>query len=319
MRALVTGADGFVGQWLLRALLADNCAVTGVVRESKPALTTLDANLARTVHWQSADITNADRVRSLVRESAPDAVFHLAAQSFVPASREDPSATIATNVAGTANVLEAVREHAPQASVLVVGSADAYGAVKANQLPVREEQPLAPRNPYAASKAAAELIAMQYARAGWCKVVATRSFNHTGPGQRPVFAVASFALQVAAIKAGRQRPTIEVGDLTPRRDFCDVRDVVDAYVRLAAHGETGRAYNVCTGTDVSMTDIVNQLLSASGVAAQICQKPELVRPTEIPVLRGDPSLIVGQTGWEPKTPLTQTLADMLEFFSRAGA
>jgi GDP-4-dehydro-6-deoxy-D-mannose reductase len=319
MRALVTGADGFVGQWLVSALLEDNYEVSGIVRGSEPALSTLTAALAGQVAWRSADMTDAARLRKVVGESTPHVVFHLAAQSFVPASTQDPIGTMSTNVLGTAHLLQAVRERAPDAKVLVVGSADAYGAVKIDQLPVREEQPLSPRNPYAASKAASELVALQYARAGWCHAIATRSFNHTGPGQRSAFAVASFAHQAAAIKAGRQPAVIEVGDLTPRRDLCDVRDVANAYVGLLAKGESGRAYNVCTGTDVSMADIVMQLLSISGVRADIRQKPELVRATEIPVLRGDPSLITRQTGWKPKVPLSQTLADMLEFFAQADA
>jgi GDP-4-dehydro-6-deoxy-D-mannose reductase len=319
MRALVTGADGFVGQWLLTTLLAGNYEVSGIVRGSEPALSTLPAALAGQIAWHTADMTDATRLRNVVRESVPGVVFHLAAQSFVPTSTQDPLGTIDTNVLGTAHLLQAVRDFAPDAKVLVVGSADAYGAVTLAQLPVREEQPLSPRNPYAASKAAAELVALQYARAGWCRAVATRSFNHTGPGQRPAFAVASFARQVAAIKAKQQAPIIEVGDLTPRRDLCDVRDVVNAYVGLAKSGESGRAYNVCTGTDVSMADIVKQLLSIGGVTADIRQKPELVRPTEIPVLRGDPSLIMRQIGWKPKVPLSQTLADMLEFFAHAAA
>jgi GDP-4-dehydro-6-deoxy-D-mannose reductase len=319
MRALVTGADGFAGQWLLQELISDGWTVTGIIRGPKPALSTLDDTHATKVAWEQADVIDARGLDAIVRRSEPDAVFHLAAQSFVPASRDDPLSTIETNVTGTANLIEAVRKHVPQASVLVVGSADAYGAVKADHLPVRETQPFAPRNPYAASKAAAELVALQYARAGWCKVVATRSFNHTGPGQRPAFAVASFARQIAAIKARRQAPVLEVGDLTPRRDFCDVRDVIRAYVRLAASGESGLAYNVCSGKDWSMAEIVNELLRQSGIKADIRQKPELVRPTEVPVLRGDPSLILRQTGWTATIPLERSLADMLEFFSRAAA
>jgi GDP-4-dehydro-6-deoxy-D-mannose reductase len=319
MRTLVTGADGFVGQWLLKALIAREDTVTGTMRGDRPPISTLDAISSAKVSWRSADVTDAAQVHDIVRESAPNVVYHLAAQAFVPASREDPMGTIETNVGGTANVLEAVRMHASGATVVVVGSADAYGAVTKDELPVREQQPLAPRNPYASSKAAAEVIALQYARAGWCKVIATRSFNHTGPGQRPAFAVASFARQVAAIKAERQAPRLEVGDLTPRRDFCDVRDVVDAYIRLADRGESGQAYNVCSGSDVSMAEIVEQLLQIAKTKAEVVNTPELTRPTEIPVLRGDPSLIVRQTGWRPKVPLRQTLADMLEFFAHVPA
>lgn len=316
MRALVTGADGFVGQWLLRRLLHDNASVTGMIRAHKPTLVTLDEALARRVSWSTCDIVDGDGLRSLVRSCAPDVVFHLAAQSFVPASQQDPLSTIETNLMGTALLLEAVRAQASKASVLVVGSSDAYGAVTPEELPLREGAPLAPRNPYAASKAAAEIIALQYARTGWCRTIATRSFNHTGPGQSAAFAVAAFARQVAAIKAKQKKPVLEVGDLTPRRDFCDVRDVVDAYVLLVQTGEIGRVYNVCSGKDRSMREIVEELLRIAGVQAEIRREPGLERPTETPVLRGDPSLIKRDTGWSPTTPIEQTLSDMLEYFSR---
>ncbi len=319
MRALVTGADGFVGQWLLRRLLRDSAQITGMIRAPKPALVTLDGTLAQRIGWRTCDIADASGLRSLVRSSAPEVVFHLAAQSFVPASQDHPLSTIETNVLGTTFLLEAVRAEAPKATVLVVGSSDAYGAVTAEQLPLREDSPIAPRNPYAASKAAAEVIVLQYARAGWCRAIATRSFNHTGPGQSSAFAVAAFARQIAAIKAKRKEPVLEVGDLTPRRDFSDVRDVVDAYVLLVQAGETGGVYNVCSGKDRSMEEIVVELMRIACVKAEIRRKPELVRSIETPVLRGDPSCIERQVGWRAATPIERTLADMLEHFSHAAA
>lgn len=319
MRALVTGADGFVGQWLLAALLERGWTACGQMRAEAPALTTLETKRAREVDWQRASITDGPRLKEIVRTAEPDAVFHLAAQSFVPASREDPLATFETNVSGLVCVLEAVRAHAPQAAVVAVGSADAYGAVKADQLPLRETQPLAPVNPYAASKAAAEVIALQYARAKMCRVVATRSFNHTGPGQRASFAVASFARQVAEIKSGRQEHVLSVGDLSPRRDYCDVRDVVEAYLCLAARGEPGHVYNVCSGIDRSMAEIVDALLSIAGIRAEIRPTPSLMRAPEAQVVRGDPLAIRARTGWDPAIPLERTLADMLEFYAHAAA
>jgi GDP-4-dehydro-6-deoxy-D-mannose reductase len=256
-------------------------------------------------------------LKEIVARAKPDAVFHLAAQSFVPASREDPLTTVETNVSGLVCLLEAVRARASAAMVVAVGSADAYGAVRADELPLSETRPLAPRNPYAASKAAAEIIALQYARAKFCPVVATRSFNHTGPGQRVSFAVASFARQVADIKAGRRPPALEVGDLSPRRDYCDVRDVVEAYIRLAASGESGGVYNVCSGQDRSMAAIVDQLLSIAGVKAELRPRADLMRPSEAQVIRGDPSRINARTGWTAGIPFERTLAYMLEYFAHA--
>lgn len=319
MRAFVTGADGFVGQWLLRNLLDDGSQVMGMIRLAKPALTTLSADLALRVQWRPCDLTDADGMRAALREARPDAVFHLAAQSSVPASIADPLATIETNVLGTARLLQAVRDESLEATIVVVGSSDAYGAVAPAQLPLREDTVLSPRNPYAASKAAAEIAALQYARSGWCRVIATRSFNHTGPGQSPAFAVASFARQFAALKDGRQSGALRVGNLTPRRDISDVRDVVDAYKRLAQRGTVGAVYNVCSGRDYSMREIVDELARQSGVRVRIEEDPALIRPVETPVLRGDPSRIAADTGWRTTTPLAKTLADLLEYYEHAAA
>jgi len=319
MRALVTGADGFVGQWLLRRLLTDGVSVTGMIRATAPSLTTLEPELAARISWQHGEITDGSRMREIVAAVQPVTVFHLAAQSSVPASIADPLTTIETNVMGTARLLEAVRIAAPAVTVIVVGSSDAYGAVTQAQLPLREDMPLQPRNPYAASKAAAEIIALQAARSGTVRVIATRSFNHTGPGQSPSFAVASFAKQIAALTRGDGAREIHVGNLQPRRDLSDVRDVVDAYIRLAAAGTVGAVYNVCSGKDMSMRDIVVELVRISGVSAEIREDPALVRVVETPVLRGDPSRIAADTGWKATTPLQTTLADLLEYYARGAA
>ncbi len=323
MRALVTGADGFVGQWLVRRLLTDGVPVSGVIRSAEPALVTLDAASARAVAWHRCDLTDATAVREVVHKTRPEAVFHLAAQSSVPDSLSDPLRTFSINVMGLAHLLEAIRRHAPDCLVLAVGSADAYGAVRPDDLPLREDDPLRPVSPYAASKAAAESIALQYARAGMARVVAVRPFNHTGPGQSTAFAIASFAQQTAAIKrasrggtlsSGASPATLRVGDLSPRRDICDVRDVVDAYVRLAHKGIVGRVYNVCRGADTSMREVVDLLLRLAGIEARIEVEPDRLRPVETPVLRGDPSLIMQDAGWRAATPLERTLVDMLEFY-----
>ncbi|HEV2878801.1 MAG TPA: GDP-mannose 4,6-dehydratase [Candidatus Eremiobacteraceae bacterium] len=319
MRAFITGADGFVGQWLLRKLLRDGIYVMGMIRVAKPALTTLPSELAARVEWRQSELSDINCMRDLLRAARPEAVFHLAAQSSVPASNEDPRATFETNVLGTARLLEAVRDTAPDATVVVVGSSDAYGTVTPDQLPLDETAPLQPRNPYAASKAAAEIVALQYARTGWARTIVTRSFNHTGPGQSPAFAAASFAKQIAAMKNGRQKEVLRVGDLTPRRDITDVRDVVDAYVLLAQRGTVGAVYNVCSGRDYSMREIADTLARISGVPLVIREDPALLRPVENPVLRGDASRIAADTGWKATTPLETTLADLLDYYNHATA
>lgn len=319
MRATVSGADGFVGQWLVRRLLELEIDVTGMIRTAKPNLTTLDATHAKDVQWRSCEMSDLEGMRELMRGSKPDAVFHLAAQSFVPASLQHPVDTFETNVLGTVRLLEATRASAPQATVVVIGSSDAYGRVTKELLPLREDAPLRPRNPYAASKAAVECVALQYAHAGWCRTVVTRSFNHIGPGQSPAFAVASFAKQIAEIKNKRQPPSLRVGLLTPRRDFSDVRDVANAYVLLAQRGRVGRVYNVCSGRDHSIKEIVESLLRIGGVEAEIREDPALVRAVETPQLVGDPSLIHKDTGWSASTPLEQTLRDLFHYYADVAA
>lgn len=316
MRALITGADGFVGQWLARELLADNVAVTGMIRGATPLLTTLESSSAERVAWRCCDLGDARALQELVSESRPDAVFHLAAQSSVPESQHNPLSTVETNVLGTVRLLDAVRHNAPEARVIVVGSSDAYGTVTEAQLPLREDAPLRPNNPYASSKAAAETIALQFARSGLVQAIATRSFNHTGPGQSPSFAVSSFAKQIASAKRGDAPAEIVVGDLSPRRDICDVRDAATAYVRLAQAGSVGKVYNVCSGRDLSMREIVDELARIAGISVTTRVDPALLRPIDTPRLRGDHSRITADTGWQATIPLEKTLSDLLEYHAR---
>ena len=226
------------------------------------------------------------------------------------------AAIFETNVLGTEKLLEAVRAATPSARVLYVGSADAYGAVTPADLPLRETMPLRPANPYAASKAAAEAIALQYARAGMLDIVATRSFNHTGPGQRPPFAVPVFAKQIAEIARGIAAPLLRVGNLNPRRDFSDVRDVVRAYRLIAERGVCGTAYNVCSGKSVAMHEIVEQLVSAAGVNISLEVDPARLRPSDTPEIVGDNSLLREHTRWEPAIALSQTLRDVFDWYAQ---
>ncbi|MBC5808528.1 MAG: hypothetical protein DLM53_10660 [Candidatus Eremiobacter antarcticus] len=313
MRATVTGADGFVGQWLIRHLIEEGHEITGLIRGEHPDLTTLDAARATLVDWRPFRLGDVDGARALLDQSRPDVVFHLAAQSSVPASIQNPVGTFEANVLGTAALLEACRTSRLDPTVLVVGSSDAYGPGAGSE-PLRENAPLRPRNPYAASKAAAEYVALQYAQAGWARVVVTRSFNHTGPGQTTNFAVASFAKQIADIKRKRKEPPLRTGSLVPRRDLSDVRDVVHAYAMLGVHGHAGRVYNICSGNAPSMGEIVERLLRIAGVQAEVTQDPALVRAVETPVLLGDPTLIQTDVGWRPAIALEQTLSDLLDYF-----
>ncbi|MBV8082486.1 MAG: GDP-mannose 4,6-dehydratase [Candidatus Eremiobacteraeota bacterium] len=314
MRSLVTGADGFVGQWLVRELLTHGDDVTGVTRGDHTRLTTLPVEMATQVRWASAELLEPETLRAAVKESKPDAVYHLAAQASVAASLRDPVGTVETNVIGTANVLEACRSDAPDALVVAVGSAEIYGAVEPGELPLRESAQLRPNNPYAGSKAAAEMLALQYAQTGWVRVIATRSFNHTGPGQNPSFAAAGFAKQCADIARDRQAPVLAHGNLSAQRDFLDVRDVVAAYRLLAARGSSGTVYNVCSGHAVSMREIVEELTRLAGRPIELRQDPGRMRPVDTPVVVGDPALLQSTTQWQPAIPLLRTLRDLYEYF-----
>jgi GDP-4-dehydro-6-deoxy-D-mannose reductase len=241
----------------------------------------------------------------------PAQVYHLAALSSVAASFQDPTPTYQTNVMGTLHLLDALRRLAPASRTLVVSSAEVYGGLT-NPLP--ESTPLAPASPYAASKAAAEMIAIQHHRAYGLHVVRARSFNHTGPGQTARFAVSAFARQIARIEVARQAPVLGVGNLAARRDFLDVRDVAQAYMALVRLGAAGEVYNVCSGRAVALQALLDGLLSLAKVGIDVERDPALDRPVDVPELRGDPARLQAATGWRPEIPLEQTLADVLAYW-----
>ena len=316
MRAFITGADGFVGQWLVRELQDAGYEVHGGSRAARMPLRTLDPVRANAMQWHRIDLSEPESLQTAVRTSRPDAIFHLAAQSNVPASIADPADTFEVNLLGTVRLLDAVRREAPDAMLVVAGSAEVYGAADPEQMPLREDAPLRPANPYAGSKAAAEVSTLQYARSGWVRALVTRSFNHTGPGQSEAFAAPAFAKQIAAIRSGAQTPVLRVGNLEALRDFLDVRDVVAAYRLLAERGAPCNVYNVCSGKAVSMQEIVDELLRIAGVEVTIYQDPERMRPSDSPMLFGDCSALHRATSWAPKITLVQTLTDLLASYER---
>ena len=294
MRALVTGASGFAG----RHLVAECAAAGDVVVEASRAA--------------DVDLLEPERARAAVAEARPEVVYHLAALAHVGASWKDPAGYLARNVALALNVLEAVRAQAPGALVLVVGSGEVYGPPAT--LPVTEEAPLRPQNPYAVSKAAADLLAGFYADAHGLRVIRARPFNHVGPGQEPSYAIASFARQAAAaVEAGRNPIRIVTGTLESRRDYTDVRDVVRAYRRLAERAEPG-TYNVCSGRTASGRELLEALAVATGARVEHQVDPGLLRAHEVMEVRGSPKRLRRATGWEPEIPLERTLADTVAWW-----
>jgi GDP-4-dehydro-6-deoxy-D-mannose reductase len=296
VRSRITGGRGFVGTWL-----ADH------LREVGDEVVAID---------HEVDVTDPEAILAAVSDAAPDAIYHLAALTHVGKSWDEPLGVLEVNVIGTAAVLAAARQCGTDPRVLVTSSAEVYGAVTdPSQLPLDESSPTAPLTPYAASKLAAEAVVAQTVLGHGQHVIIVRPFNHIGPGQSPNFAVPALAKRI--VEADRRgAPTIPVGNLSARRDFTDVRDVVRAYRLLIESGLPGEVYNVCSGRDVGIGDIADRLLSLAGTALAFETDPSLVRPVEVPVLRGDPGRLVETTGWKPEVALDQTLADVLAYWRR---
>jgi GDP-4-dehydro-6-deoxy-D-mannose reductase len=293
VRALITGAGGFVGHYLRRHLEACGDEVTGSDRsEGGP------------------DLLDADAWTELLADVGPEVVYHLAGDADVGGSWRHPRETFAANAVGTLNLLLAARD-AGVRRVLNVGSADVYGRVGPDRLPIREDHPLEPVSPYAASKVAADYLGLQ-ATLGWdLEVIRVRAFNHIGPGQSDRFVAPAIATRIARneVEGGDEVP---VGDLTPRRDLTDVRDVVRAYRLLVELGEPGDVYNVCSGEAVAISDVADQLLAMATRAMRLRVDPDLLRPVDIPVLVGDGSKLRAATGWRPEIPVPTTLKDLMD-------
>ncbi|HEY6573268.1 MAG TPA: GDP-mannose 4,6-dehydratase [Candidatus Eisenbacteria bacterium] len=310
MRLFVTGVAGFVGRHLLESWGpgAEFHGADHAPLDAAPEAAPLRERLAS---FRPLDVTDAAAVAAAVRDIRPDAVVHLAAQSSGAASLLQPVETYRVNALGTLHLLEAVRQGAPEATLLSVGSADAYGSGSAGAR-IREEAPFRPRNPYGLSKAAQDELGALYAETYGLRVIRTRTFSHTGPGQRPQFALAAFAEQIARVDAGLQPPEIKVGTLESVRDYGDVRDVVAAYRSLVERGEPGQAYNVCSGEGHRLRDLLDRLLALAGVKANVVSDPSRVRTHDVDHVVGDPSKIAARTGWAPRHSLERTLTDLYQ-------
>lgn len=286
----MTGSRGFVGQWLVRHL-----------KDCGDDVVELPVDL---------DVRDGAALADALARAAPDAVCHLAAQANVPASWADPSETFCVNVLGTLELCVAAAALERRPRVLLVSSSEVYGKVAPERLPLREDEPFAPVNPYAASKAAAEMVGLQAWLGRGLPVVRTRAFNHTGPGQAEGYVVPDLAVQVASAARG-ELGRIVTGNLEVSRDITDVRDVVRAYRLLVLQGEPGEAYNVCSGEAVAIVDLLQKLMELAGVDVPVERDPARYRPADVAVHVGDPSRLETLTGWRPEVPLERTLADVL--------
>lgn len=289
MRTLVTGLSGFVGSHCASRIQAFDLTLDG----------------------RHVDLRDADAVHAAVQAAAPDAVIHLAAQSSVPCSFTDPLATHEVNFIGTLHLLMALERTKFRGRLLYVGSGDVYGTVPQAELPVVEDRPLRPRNPYAVSKVAAEALCYQWSQIGPFEVMMVRPFNQIGPGQSQRFAVSDFARQVVSIRSGREYGELIVGDLDATRDFTDVRDIVEAYLRVLESGVNGEIYNVCSGIERSLRSIVDTLCETAGVSVRYRIDEARLRPSEQRRMRGSYERLRSHTGWQPTIPFEQTLVDVL--------
>jgi len=287
-----------VGTWLTAHLAESGDEVVAIDRE--------------------VDITDGEAVRATLVDAAPEVVYHLAALTHVGHSWNDPADVLRVNATGTLYVLEAARAAARPPRVLLISSAEVYGAVPEDRLPVTEDAPLAPVTPYAAAKVAAEYLGVQAYLAHGLPVLRVRPFNHVGPGQSNGFVVPALAERIiGARRSGAS--SILVGNLTPRRDLTDVRDVVRAYRLLADRGVPGEVYNVCSGRDVAIEDVAVRMQRLAGTELRLEPDPSLARPVDVPVVRGDPAKLRAATGWAPEIDLDTTLLDVLEQWSEQAA
>lgn len=295
LRLLVTGAGGFVGEHVRHAVEAG---------EFGP------------YDWYPApegfDVRRRSEVDALIEQARPDAVLHLAAQSFVPQSFKDPVGTFEVNVLGTLHLLQALMQSDFHGRFLYVSSGDVYGLVPDEWLPVNEGRWPEPRNPYASSKIAAETLVLQWQRAHGLDAMVVRPFNHIGPGQRKDFAIPAFALQIVDIAAGKRAPVLDAGDIDTTRDFLDVRDVVRGYAALFARGKTGATYVLGSGVERRIRDMIGFMCAACGVTPEIRQDPARLRPSEQRRMVADASLIRMHTGWAPHYSIEQTLHDVID-------
>jgi GDP-4-dehydro-6-deoxy-D-mannose reductase len=338
VRVLITGVTGFAGshlaefittrhpdvvlygtyRWRSRLDNLDDLAAAGsleVIEGQVDAASVRGSEREGRLALLECDLTDPFAIALVVAAVQPDRVFHLAAQSFVPASFAEPGATLATNVLGELHLLEALRAHAPRSRVLVAGSSEEYGAVRPEELPVRETNELRPLSPYAVSKVAQDRLGWQYHRSHGLHVVITRAFNHTGPRRGEVFAESNFARQIAEIELERRPGVIRVGDLSSQRDWHDVRDTASAYWLALEAGTAGESYNVGSGIRRSVRDVLDSLLALSrGTQATVEQDPARLRPSDVPILYADATKFRERTGWAPAIPWERTLADLLNWW-----
>ncbi len=313
MKVIITGITGFVGSHLAEFLLKqEGVEVHGLVRW-RSKLDNIQSILNQVI-LHECDLRDAVSVRSIIEQIKPDRIFHLAAQSFVLSSWKAPTETLTTNIIGQVNLLEAVRTCGMDCRIQITGSSEEYGMVFENEIPIREENPLRPLSPYGVSKVGQDLLGYQYYQSYKMWIVRTRGFNHSGPRRGDVFVESNFAKQIAAIELGLQPPVISTGNLTAKRDFTDVRDIVRGYWLALEKGQAGEVYNIASGKAYTIQEILDHLLRESSVKVKIETCSDRLRPSDVPILVGDSQKFRRATGWAPTIPFEKTLEDLLNYW-----
>jgi GDP-4-dehydro-6-deoxy-D-mannose reductase len=326
VRALVTGAAGFVGQWLVRDLLAAGHEVTGFTPvDPSSAATLLSTDEQAEVEWMMGDVRSTEDVRRALDVAPPDVIYHLAGVSSVTTATSDPGAATEVNVVGVARLLGEVRVRRRvgvlDPAVVIVGSGEQYGRHDKSELPLTEDAEQRPLTVYAATKAAQEVLALEAFRSEGVRVVVTRSFNHSGPGQAPSYLLPSLVRRALALRSGAasgsgdRRTALSLGNTSSVRDFLHVADVTAAYIALAARGRAGEVYNVSSGVGVSVKELAVQVLAATGVKAPLATDPALARPVDVPALVGDNSRLRDATGWAPTRTLRTLIDDLVDYWA----
>jgi GDP-4-dehydro-6-deoxy-D-mannose reductase len=311
MRALITGVSGFIGRYLAEYLLNKQLEVYGTVRTTKHLKNI--AHLKDAITLRKCEIRNPAMVNDAVRKSKPDFVFHLAAQSYPTVSWENPIGTMETNVFGTINLFEAIRKLKINPKILVACSSAEYGLVREKEVPTKEDHQLLPLHPYGVSKVAQDLLAYQYFKNFGLSTIRVRIFGTTGPGK--IGDVCSdFARDIAEIECKKKKPVMYVGNLEPKRDLSDVRDMVRAFWLLMRRGKIGEVYNACSSKAHKIRDILDMLLKMSDADIEVKIDPKKLRPSDEPVILGDNSKIKNDCGWRPKIPIEKTLKDILNYW-----
>lgn len=312
MKALIIGAGGFVGGYLISEL----CSGEWEVCATKLPHERISIFSGREVSYSTADLDILDEnaIREVLNSYKPDCIFHLAAQSSVALSWKKPALTADINIKGCINLLEAVRTAELSPRILFIGSSEEYGYAANRPEPVDETVRPEPANIYAITKLTQNMIGELYCKAYGMDIISVRAFNHIGPGQLPQFVVADFCKQAAEISLGRREPVIYVGNLSAKRDFTDVRDIVRAYAMLSEKGKSGETYNVGSGRAVTIQSVLLKIIELSGAEIRVETDKERFRPVDVPFIEADVTKLKKDTGWEPKIGLTTALSSIIEYW-----